>query len=625
MTVTVLIVLLSAGTAGAESPSTSEAASFFSTVLPFVKMYCADCHAGEEPEGEIVLERFQEPANRLEDREVWEKVLRAVANGEMPPDGSVRPAPDELTAIQTTISAELARFNCEGKIYPGRVTIRRLNRVEYNNTIRDLTGIDFQPAADFPSDDVGAGFDNIADVLTIPPILVEKYLAAAAEILQRAFADPAARERIYVCDPAEVDEEEIERCYIEIVENFARRAYRRPLSDDESSRLLGLGRRAVEQGAGPEQALQVTLQATLASPHFLFRIELDPDPDDPDSVRDLSDYELASRLSYFLWSSMPDDHLFELADQGKLREPAVMREEVKRMLADEKSAALVQNFAGQWLQLRDLDHLNPSTELYPTFSEELRSAMRRETELFFEHVMHEDQSLMEFLTANYSFVNETLARHYGLPGVEGHEFQKVSLNDQRTGVLTHGSILLLTSNPTRTSPVKRGKWILENFLDDPPPPPAPGIAQLEEQPELLGSLRERMEQHRSDPTCAVCHLRMDALGFGLENFDAVGAWREQDGRYPVDAAGSLPGGLKFSSPRELMHVLSEHKKSDFCRCLAKKMLTYGLGRELRTYDRCVVDEIVNKLMNEDDRFSSLVLAIVTSSPFTQRGSRGPGL
>lgn len=360
----------------------------------------------------------------------------------------------------------------------------------------------------------------------------------------------------------------------------------------------------------------------LASPHFLFRIEEDPSADDPDGIRRLSDHELATRLSYFLWSSMPDEELFQLANEGKLGDPGTLGNQVRRMLGDAKSRALVDNFAGQWLQLRDVERLSPDPERFPAFDESLREAMLGETERFFETIIREDRSVLEFLNADFSFVNERLARHYGIADVKGSEFQRVKLPADRRGVLTQASILFLTSNPTRTSPVKRGQWILSNILGQPPPPPPPGVEELDEDGETLGSLREQMEQHRSNPSCAVCHRQMDALGFGLENFDVVGAWRDRDGRFEIDPSGTLPGDQKFAGPAELMEILTQSRRDDFARCLAEKMLTYALGRGLGPYDRCAVNAILERLEQNEFRFSALVMGVVLSDPFLLRESLG---
>ena len=399
---------------------------------------------------------------------------------------------------------------------------------------------------------------------------------------------------------------------------FAERAYRRPLEEAELDRLFNLMVIAWQKGSDPDEIFKTAVTALLASPQFLFRVELDPSPDDEDGIRKLSDFELASRLSYFLWSSMPDERLFELARGGQLSEPNMLAAEAKRLLADPKAAALVENFAGQWLQLRDVDVLNPDPEQFAVFDDELRSSMRRETELFFESVMREDRSLLEFLSADYTYVNERLARHYGMKDVRGNEFRRVAAGNGRRGVLTHASILMLTSNPTRTSPVKRGKWILDNILGEAPPPPPPNVPELDAEAETFGSLREQMQQHRSNESCAVCHRKMDTLGFGLENFDAIGAWREKDGRFDIDPSGALPGGRQFDGPTDLMAILVDEKKDAFCRCLTEKMLSYALGRGLDSYDRCAVKSIVKALHENEYRFHTLVTQIVTSEPFTMR-------
>jgi Protein of unknown function (DUF1592)/Protein of unknown function (DUF1588)/Protein of unknown function (DUF1585) len=359
----------------------------------------------------------------------------------------------------------------------------------------------------------------------------------------------------------------------------------------------------------------------LVSPYFLFRIEAERTPTTPGGAWPISEYELATRLSYFLWSSMPDDELFRLARKNSLRQELVPQ--VRRMLADPKAKALTENFAGQWLQLRSLPSLTPNTAQFPTFNDKLRSAMQKESELFFECIVREDRSILDFIDADFTFVNERLAKHYGITGVKGENFKQVTLtNGQRGGILTQASVLTITSNPTRTSPVKRGKWILENILGTPPPAPPPDVPELAEGKEVVlkGSLRQRMEQHRANAACAVCHEQMDALGFAFENFDAVGAFRSKDGKFDIDPAGELPGGQKFAGPAELKKILKA--KSDlFGRCLSEKMLTYALGRGLEYYDRCAVDEIVGKLQKADYRFAGLVIAIVQSDPFQMRRAK----
>ncbi len=581
-----------------------------------LKTHCNHCHNNLKPEAELSLERFTVQPAVQENYLVWQKVAKMLAERQMPPEDEEQPEESARQAAIEVIERELATFDCGAEKHPGRITIRRLNRAEYNNTVRDLLGVDFEPAADFPSDNVGEGFDNISDILTIPPVLMEKYLAAAEKIVERTFADPMLVKKVIVHQPSEtVRRSEATRLNIT---DLATLAFRRPVIENEVARFVDLHRRARDQGLNDDDSMRIVVQAILCSPNFLFRSEKEPESTDADAIRELDDYELATRMSYFLWSSMPDQELFLAAKNGKLRQPNELRQQVRRMLADSKAKAIVENFAGQWLQLRDMSSLTPDPGKYPSFDEPLRQSMQRETEMFFEAVIREDRSILDFLVADFSFVNERLAKHYGIENVQGDQFRRVALPNQRRGVLTHGSILLLTSNPTRTSPVKRGKWILENILAEPPPPPPANVEELDPNAETLGSLRERMEQHRANEACAVCHKRMDTLGFGLENFDGIGAWRDQDGRFQIDPSGILPDGTEFSGPKQLMEILKDKKKDEFCRCLASKMLTYALGRGLKSFDRCAIDGIIKHIAEEDYRFSSLVTAVVSSDPFRYR-------
>lgn len=747
----------------AAPPAPAEDPAFKEKVLPFLQKYCVDCHKGEKAKGGLALDGYVSEAAARKDRKNWSAIQHTIASGEMPPPASKKPQPtkDEKEFVVEWIASSLTRVNCSPDTPkdPGRVTIRRLNRAEYNNTIRDLCGVDFKPAEEFPSDDVGYGFDNIGDVLSFQPILLEKYLAAADKILNTAlhipepaksskqafrpqniltmprdakskdpgvkiifksegqgFLEkfnfpaegeyvirfkgwgtnpggefpkatvrvgtqevgafkvdaeqgkaktyeatvklPAGEKRIAVAftngfeDKAakKVREFGLELIEIEgpfnatpppeppsvkfllparpgpgadarptaekVLTDFARRAYRRPVKPDEIARLMKLFDLATKQGEPFPSAVKLPMKAVLVSPHFLYRIE--DDPKDPNGVRTISDFEFATRLSYFLWSSMPDEELFARAAKGDLRAPAVLEAQVKRMLKDPKAKALSENFAGQWLQLRNLKTLSPDKGYYPGWDEALRNAMAKEAETFFEFVVQTDRPVLDFLDADYTFVNDRLAKHYGLPGVTGAEFRKVTLPDtRRGGIITMASTLTVTSNPTRTSPVKRGKWILENVLGTPPPPAAPDVPELPPTGQLKGTLREQMEQHRANPSCATCHAKLDPLGFGLENFDGIGGWRAQDNKRPVDASGELPGGIKFNGPAELRKVLLG-KADQFRSCFAEKLLTFGLGRGLEYYDKCALDEITKASKANGDRFSALVLAVVTSDPFQKR-------
>ena len=688
------------------------AVTYESHVLPILSQYCYGCHGNGKHKGDVALDKVI-PA----DEKIWDRVLNVLERHEMPPRNKPQPAGEQRQLITKWIESAVFGIDCD-RPNPGKVTMRRLNRAEYNNTIRDLLGVDFKPADDFPVDDSGHGFDNIGDVLSMPPLLIEKYLAAADRIIAAAFS-PAATNR-YSVDALEVGynakrrgdgwvalnsiEEDDVAIAVEVpaaaeyrmrvhadatnaitltfmvdkqpmkmmeirsndlyearftvppgrhrfravvrrnkdalpeaqalkwksgpnqkgtvfvewlevqgpfgdatltlpsrkgakqfLERLATRAYRRPITRAELQRLAELGKVDVT----------IALRAILVSPHFLYRGEPSVD-----------EYALASRLSYFLWSSMPDEELFMHARKGTLRKN--LDKQVLRMLADPKARALTENFAGQWLQFRNLVNVTPDQKMFSTFDDELRDAFRKETELFFERVVREDRSVLDFLTADETFVNRRLARHYGIDTVQGEQFELISLrNTHRRGVLTQGSVLALTSNPTRTSPVKRGKWVLENLLNAPPAPPPANVPQLKEGKELTGTLRERMEQHRADPMCASCHERMDAIGFALENFDAIGRWREKDGESPIDASSE-----EFKGAEELLSVLASEKKDQFVRCLADKLLTYALGSGLERYDKCALDRICAALAKQNYRFSVLVLEIVKSAPFQNHGKSG---
>jgi hypothetical protein len=417
----------------------------------------------------------------------------------------------------------------------------------------------------------------------------------------------------------------------EILDRFASRAYRRPATNKEVERLVKFAQDAEGRGEKWEGSIALTMQAVLCSPKFLFRVELDHRPSDK-APHPIDDYQLASRLSYFLWSTMPDEELFTLAAAKQLHHN--LEAQVRRMLKDPKAAALVENFAVQWLQLRPLKMHAPDRELFPEFSDRLRAAMLKETELFFGEIARGDRSILELIDSDYSFVNERLARHYGVdyPGKSergfgfrsrfaGNEkFEKVYFkNGERGGLLTQASILTVNSNPTRTNPVKRGKWVLEQLLGTPPPPPPPDVPELPEpnNKQLQGTLRQRLEQHRKDPACAVCHTKMDPLGLAFENYDAIGRFRTKEGDAAIDPSGMLPGGQKFNGPAELKKILLE-KKDLFARCLAEKMVTYAVGRGLDYYDRPAVDQIVAALAKNDYRFSRLVVEIAKSDPFRMR-------
>ena len=433
--------------------------------------------------------------------------------------------------------------------------------------------------------------------------------------------DTISRRRIFVCRPKSAAQEDELACATTILSTLARRAYRRPVRDPDLAVLLDFYRRGRSDG-GFEAGIERAIRRLLVSPAFLFRIERDPPDVEPDAPYRITDLELASRLSFFLWSSIPDDELLELAEANELSDPAVLEHQVRRMLVDERAAALVDNFAGQWLFLRNIPGVRPIPRKDPDFDDSLRQAFRRETELFFESIVRDDRSVLDLLRADYTFVNERLARHYGIPNVHGPRFRRVTVTDEnRRGLLGHGSILAVTSYPNRTSAVLRGKWIMDNILGTPPPDPPPNVPELEENRALgeTASMRERMAQHRANPACASCHARMDPLGLALENFDLVGRWRTFDeSGNAIDASGTMPNGTHFSGPAELRTALLEHPDR-FVTAVAEKLLTYALGRGLEHYDGPAVRAIVRDAARHDNRFaSSLILGVVKSRPFQMR-------
>jgi hypothetical protein len=683
-----LLALLSAGRSrGADR--------FDATVLPVLAKVCNDCHSGDTPEAGVRLDDRRVEVAKTTDRALWLKVLRQVEGGVMPPEGSEQPSDEERKGVVAWIRDVALSPDCSQGERPGRVTLRRLNRAEYDNTVRDLFGIDISVSADFPSDDVGYGFDNIGDVLSMPPVLFERALEAAEKVARTAIVTgdiesapvlkgsggtlgshgeigedfdfpaegeylfrvhasgdqagpdpvrmgfriagreehvvevpnrrrspkdyefrmkvPAGRQRFAVAflndyynpeaeNPRQRDrnlhvdslsvigplgvveailpashrrifarpiptglEPAAEReIVLENLRPLVSRAFRRPARGAEVERLADMFAAARASGETVESSMRVAVTAMLVSPSFLFLVETDPPAGE---IRRLDDHELAARLSYFLWSSMPDEALATAADRGELRSDEQIVAQARRMLADPKSRALVDNFAGQWLHL---------------------------------------------------------AKHYGIEGVSGAEFRRVAVNrEQRGGLLGQASILAVTSNPTRTSPVKRGRWVLENLLAAPPPPPPPNVPELPSSGEALtGTLRQRMEQHRTNPSCASCHKLMDPLGFGLENFDAVGAWRTEDGPAAVDPSGELPDGRRFAGPAELRQVLVA-RRAEFRRCLVEKLFTYALGRGLEYYDACAVERIASQTEARGDRFAEIVAGIVTSVAFRERESDQP--
>jgi mono/diheme cytochrome c family protein len=603
--------------------------SFEKDILPILEEHCFSCHGDGEAKGDLSLDGFKTANDVHRGYKIWEKIRKLVLANEMPPQKKKKRPDAKQRALLTDWTRQtLDTFYRTAPPDPGRVTVRRLNRAEYNNTIRDLMRVDFKPARDFPADDSGYGFDNIGDVLTMSPLLMEKYFAAAERIAAKAVAVPNADGRI-VATPFQkfyFRYPVLPKLRRNAAEGFFRtfltRAYRRPVRADEVRRLMLLAKQVVDDGASFEHGIRMAVVATLVSPHFLFRWEFDGAPKNPKAIRSLNEHELASRLSFFIWNSIPDDTLMELARRGQLRKnlPA----QIRRMLRDAKAQSLVANFTGQWLQLRNLEMHQPDKRLFSAFNNELRADMRRETEMLFAHVMRENRSVVDLLDADYTFVNDRLANWYGLKNVKGGQFRIVSLKGTpRGGVLTHASVLTLTSDPNRTSPVKRGKYVLENILGTPPPPAPDNVPELESDAELKGTLRQQMVKHRENPVCASCHQKMDPIGFAFENFDAVGRWRTLDNGESINAASQLDSGEKFRDATGLRKILAVRKRDLFVRCLTEKMLTFALGRGLEFYDKRAVDGIVKQMERDGFKFETLVMGIVKSLPFDmKRGEEG---
>ncbi len=771
---TIATVLALAGTTAGEV-----AKEFEKEIVPLLEDYCYDCHGDSSKKGDVSLDEFKDLASHLEDRDLWLRVWKNVRRELMPPpEKDFQPTSEERRVLTSWIEKRVLKIDPENPD-PGRVTIRRLNREEYRNTIGDLVGVRYNVDDNFPPDDTGFGFDTIGDVLTISPLLLEKYLMAAEGIAELALPSTQIRRRPIVIDPGNfrerdnreqsarfmeadkmhtvgvdrrfskagkydlevtyrienergrpqgqtanwrilVDGRELERVDVsgarrsggvfrkeidlsegdhrfefsivpgkpgegegtwgvrvedcrlirqagsewalypesyrriffkglppdgeqeretymrEIVERFATRVFRRPA---EKRTVDGLTRMALnrtrEENAKFVDGVKLAVTAALTSPRFLFRSEVQAEPDNPGKVVPVDELALASRLSYFLWSSAPDEDLFALAVKGELRDN--LRTQVDRMLADRKADRMVRNFVGQWLQARDLGGLNIDVRRIlgernkrfaeRIFDQEIRRDMKLETELFFQHMVRENRPVLELLNAKYSFLNESLAKFYGVPGVKGRTHRRVEFGEDlwaRGGILTQGTFLIVTSQPTRTSPVKRGLFVLENILGTPAPPAPPDVPELEEARKEVssGTMRELMVEHRQKALCKSCHERMDPIGLALENFNAIGQWREEEGGTPIDSAGQLVTGEKFSNVMELKEILASSRKQDFYRCLTEKMLTYALGRGVEYYDAPTVDSIVALLNRNDGTMVDLINGIVESTPFQKR--RGDG-
>jgi hypothetical protein len=772
-----------------------------------INRYCVSCHNEKLRTAELMLDRLN--VDRVSESPAsWEKVRRKLRLGAMPPVGAPRPNDPTRVSLVSYLETELDRLAALAP-NPGRPTVHRLNRAEYTNAIRDVLNLEIDGATLLPPDIAEHGFDNMGDVLSVSPVLMERYMLAAGKVVRMALGDAtarpsaetyqlskmtkqdltqddrmsedlpfgsrggtairhyfpadgeyvlkirlqrniegyirglveahkldvrldgarvklftiggehhgrsgpiftknqefdyrgdleqtgyeftadeiletrftaavgthaigvtflkqsvmpvgrlvprmpiseidqykggepavesiiitgpydgkgvaetASRRRIFTCRPTRA--EDYEPCAKTILATIARRAYRRPINEDEVNGLLTLYTSGLKDG-GFEEGIAMALESILAGPDFLFRIESDPPDVAPNTVYRVSDLELASRLSFFLWSSVPDDELLVLAERKQLNNSEILEQQVRRMLADPRSKALVNNFAGQWLYMRSVSQLSPDPSLFPEFDGELRDAFRNELELFFESMLREDRPALEMLTADYTFVNERLARHYGIPNIYGSHFRRVAVTDEaRKGLLAKGGILAVTSYGNRTSPVLRGKWVLEQVLGMPPPPPPPDVPPLDDKNKEGKALtmRQMMEQHRANPACASCHKLMDPIGFALENFDAVGAWRTTDGgsQARVDVSGQLFDGNKFENFSQFRQVLLTHS-DQFVSTATEKLLTYALGRGVENYDEPAVRKVLRDAAASQYRWSSLILGVVKSTPFQMRRSR----
>jgi hypothetical protein len=768
-------------TTDASQPTTSERKHM-------LMQYCTACHNDKTKTANmsvVPLDADNLPANLA----TWEKILRRLSVGEMPPRGMPRPPKEQIADFTNWLSTSLDKLGAAHPD-PGRATIRRMNRTEYANAVRDLLALDVDVSKSLPVDDTGYGFDNIADILTVSPTLMDRYVNTAGKVarlatgltsqkvattdfkltkdlfenafgvpsynerandnlpldsrgggsvrfyapydatytvqiylnsgsgteaeidsynrvetkvplkaglrtigvsfrkkltldesliaktttgerpkkptgapeqlpmdvqvdgarvttltvpsfgngpyLQQAFyqrdvmqisivgpydvkgaGDTPSRAKIFTCRPSKSLSETA--CATKILTSLAHHAYRRPVTSADVAPLMKIYAEG-RKGADFEHGIEASLEAILVAPDFLFMRETDPAKSKPGTVHRISDLELATRLSFFLWSSIPDDQLLAVAEKNQLHQPDVLKAQVARMLTDPKSKALTDNFAGQWLYLRKLEYQRPDRRVFPDFDQRLRQAMLTETDMYFDYVVKANRSVVDFLDSDYTFLNQRLAEHYGIPGVYGTTFRKVSLDNakRRGGLLNQASILTATSYNNRTSVVLRGKWILENILASPPPPPPPNVPALNDAKNgKLLTVREQMEMHRSNPVCASCHTKMDPFGFSLENYNAIGAWRVADAGKTLDVSAVLPDGTKFEGPKGLQNVLLS-RKDQFVEAFTERLMTYALSRGIEAYDMPAVRSVRYAAAKDDYRMQSIIMGIVQSVPFVMR-------
>ena len=583
----------------------------------FIKRYCLECHSGEKPKASLDLSRFDSMDKILSEALLWDDILIRLSQGDMPPKEADLPTLNERSEFLNWVESSLQKAACQSGPHAGPAVLRRLNRAEYSASVRDLLDIHFDAGEALPSDGSGGeGFDNASETLFISPIHAEKYMDAARVAVEYAFADPRSLRRFLVAEPDEKTSPEV--AARRVIEDFLPRAFRRSIPESEILEYLALFNAAYKADPSFMVAIRLTLQAVLISPKFLFIAE---EPNFDSKPHKVTDHELASRLSYFLWGSLPDDELLKAADEGNLSDSRILQEQFKRMLGSQNSRKVrnfSQNFVEQWLGTRALGQEFKPDKSIRGYDSELEGGMKYEPVFFFHEILTENRSLLDLLKADYTYVNRRLARHYRIKGEFREQPKRVQLTDEnrRGGLLSMAAVLAVSSYPHRTSPVLRGKWILETILGDPPPPPPPNVPELEESASSVSSesLRQRLELHRQNVACAQCHDRIDPLGFGLENYGVLGRWRDKYEGHTVDPRGALPDGTTFSGPAELKLALLG-RKDQFVRHLTKKMLGYALGRGLTYYDYCAVNSIVDKLRANDYKSHHLLFGIIQSVPF----------
>lgn len=609
---------LAATNADVAGPFDATSQALDKSILPIIEQRCLDCHDAEMRKGDVNLAALWDKAPQRHDIRLWDKVREQLHSGTMPPKSKPPLDPAAKQAVLDWVKQNEQATLAAPATDPGSRRTRRLTREEYSNTLRDLLGITSRPGDKFPADGAGGeGFTNNADTLTMSPLLIEKQLEGAESAIAEVWSRPDLKHRLLA--PCTSDKLAPEVGAEIILRPFLPRAYRRPVTDAEVKEVLTVFSAGLKRNLGWDGSLRVMFKAIILSPNFLFLDEAQrPGDKGPWAV---DDHELASRLSYFLWSSMPDEELFKLAQDKKLHEDAILAAQTKRLLAHEKARAFTKNFAGQWLRFEEVyNTVDPDRRKFPEFNETIRHAMHDQAFAFTDHLLRHNGRLLDLLQSDYTFLNEALAKFYGLPPVSGGDMREVKLpNTSRGGIVGMGAILASTAYPQRTSPVLRGKWVLETLLGTPPPPPPPNVGSLPEDDRSLKevTLRKRLEAHRDKPACIGCHVRMDPIGFALENLDAVGRWRDQENGKPVDSMGQFPDGRTFRGPEELARVLME-EKDKFTRTLCSRLLGYALGRGLEVSDQPALLRLEEVLRKNGHHTEPLVVALTQLPAFRMR-------